>query len=130
MALNINVDKKGEGVFAVSLAGSVDSMTYMELEKTLDPLLIPSTKVLILNMEGVTYISSMGVSVILKTKKAIEKNKGDFIMINLQPQIKAVFEIIKALPNIRIFESMKEADVYLTQIQRKEIEKQKGAFQA
>lgn len=128
MTLEVNVDKKGEGTFAVSCFGSVDSITYRELEKTLAPFLIPSTKVLILNMEGVTYISSMGISVVLKTKKAIEENKGSFIMTNLQPQIRVVFEIIKALPNMRIFESMEEADEYLSQIQRKEIEKKKDVF--
>ncbi|MFH0738334.1 MAG: STAS domain-containing protein [Candidatus Omnitrophota bacterium] len=128
MTLEVNVDKKGEGTFAVSCSGPIDSITHKELEKTLAPFLIPSTKVLILNMEGVTYISSMGISVVLKTKKAIEENKGSFIMTNLQPQIKVVFEIIKALPNMRIFESMEEADEYLSQIQRKEIEKRKGVF--
>jgi anti-anti-sigma factor len=113
-------------MFAASIFGSIDSVTYVELEKAIQPFLIPSTKVLIFNMQGVTYVSSMGIAAVLKTRKAIEQNKGNFIMINLQPQIKAVFEIIKALPDMRVFESMKEADEYLTQIQRKEIEKQKG----
>jgi anti-anti-sigma factor len=128
MALSVNVDKKGEGVFVASIFGSIDSVTYTELEKTIKPFLIASTKVLIFNMQGVTYVSSMGIGVVLKTRNAMEQNKGDFIMINLQPQIKAVFEIIKALPDMRVFESMKEADAYLTQIQRKEIEKQKGTL--
>jgi anti-anti-sigma factor len=126
MALRVNIDKRGEGMFAASIFGSIDSVTYVELEKAIQPFLIPSTKVLIFNMQGVTYVSSMGIAAVLKTRKAIEQNKGNFIMINLQPQIKAVFEIIKALPDMRVFESMKEADEYLTQIQRKEIEKQKG----
>ena len=128
MILEVKVDKKGEGAFAVSCFGSLDSITYKELEKTLAPLLVSTTKVLIFNMEGVTYISSMGISVILKTKKSIEENKGSFIMTNLQPQIKVVFEIIKALPNMRVFENMEETDDYLAQIQRKEIEKRKGSI--
>ena len=128
MNLTVNVDKKGEGAFAVSCSGSIDSITYRELEKTLSPLLSVSTKVIILNMEGVNYISSMGISTVLKVKKAVEEAKGSFIMTNLQPQIKVVFEIIKALPNMRIFESMEEADDYLSQIQRKEIEKRKGVI--
>jgi anti-sigma B factor antagonist len=128
MILEVNVDKKGEGTFVVSSFGSIDSITYKELEKTLVPLLVSTTKVIIFNMEGVSYISSMGISVILKTKKAVEENGGSFIMTNLQPQIKAVFEVIKALPNMRVFESLKEADEYLSQIQRKEIEKRRGSF--
>jgi anti-sigma B factor antagonist len=125
MMLEVNVDKKGEGTFVVSSFGSIDSITYKELEKTMAPLLVSTTKVVVLNMEGVSYISSMGISVILKTKKVVEENGGSFIMTNLQPQIKAVFEVIKALPNMRVFESLKEADEYLSQIQRKEIEKRR-----
>ena len=128
MILEVNVDKKGEGTFVVSSFGSIDSVTYRELEKTLVPFLVSTTNVIIFNMEGVSYISSMGISVILKTKKAVEENGGSFIMTNLQPQIKAVFEVIKALPNMRVFESLKEADEYLSQIQRKEIEKRGGSF--
>ena len=128
MTLTVNVDKKGEGAFVVFPFGSIDSITYKELENKVLPLLVSTTKVLMLNMEGVSYISSMGISVILKTKKAVEENGGSFIMTNLQPQIKVVFEVIKALPNMRVFESMEEADEYLSHIQRKEIEKGKGSF--
>ncbi len=126
MKLTVNVDRKGEGAFVAFLSGSLDTITYKELEKTIEPFLVPATKVLIFNMEGLTYISSMGISVLIKTKKAIEEQGGSFIMTNLQPQIKVVFEVIKALPNMRVFESIEEADEYLSQIQRKEIERRQG----
>ncbi len=126
MPLEINITKKEEGVFIVDIFGSIDSMTYMDLEKKVEPILVSSTKRLLFNMEGVDYISSMGVSVILKTKKAMEKHGGTLVVINLKPQIKAVFETIRALPSICVFESLEEVDNYLDAIQRKEIEKHKG----
>jgi len=113
------------GVFIISLLGSIDSETYMDLEKKVDSILSSSPKVIILDMEGVSYISSMGVSVILTTKKNLEKTGGVFIMANLQPQIKKVFEIVATLPNLRIFASIEEADVYLGKMQQDEIEKKK-----
>ncbi len=78
-------------------------------------------------MEAVTYISSMGLNVMLKAKKYVEKNGGIFIITNLQPQVKKVFEIVAALPSLKVFASMEEADNYLAEIQRKEIER-RGPF--
>jgi anti-anti-sigma factor len=126
MALKVDVHGKEKGVCTVSVSGSLDTATYAELEEALEPVLAASTKVLMINMAGLTYISSMGIGVIIKARQAMEDAGGTLIMTNLQPQIKAVFEIIKALPAIRVFESLAEADEYLTQIQRQEIEKQKG----
>ena len=125
MPLKVNVTKKEEGSFVISCLGSIDSLTYTELEKKLDALLVSSTRVLILNMEGVDYISSIGVSLVFKTKKAMDEHGGAFILTNLKPQIKAVFEVVKALPTMRVFESIEEADEYLSSIQRKAIEKEK-----
>ncbi|MDD5495954.1 MAG: STAS domain-containing protein [Candidatus Omnitrophica bacterium] len=124
MSLEINVAKGKESSFTVSLTGSLDSETYMELKKSLEPVLVPSTKNLILNMSGVDYISSSGVGVILETKKMVEKNGGAFLMTNLRPQIKKVFDIMKAIPNMNIFASVEEADAYLSEMQRREREKQ------
>jgi anti-sigma B factor antagonist len=122
MALEIEVTQKDKGVYVVSLLGSLDSATYLELEGVLKPLLVPSTSALILNLAALEYLSSMGVSVIFKTKKAIEAQGSSFMMTNLQPQIKRVFEIIRALPDVSVFESLQEADRYLSEMQRKALE--------
>jgi hypothetical protein len=37
---------------------------------------------------------------------------------NLQPQIKKVFEIINALPSLQVFATIEELDNYLTEMQR------------
>ena len=44
---------------------------------------------------------------------------GDLMMVNLQPQIKKVFEIVNAMPSMRIFESVAEMDRYLDVMQQK-----------
>jgi anti-anti-sigma regulatory factor len=79
----------------------------------------------IFDLKSLTYISSMGVSAVLKVKKEIEQKGARLLMANLQPQIKKVFEIIKALPAENIVGSIQELDSYLDSIQRKEIKKNK-----
>ena len=129
MPIKVSVVKKEEGVFVVSPFGSIDSSNYKDLEQKIVPFLAVSTKVLVLNMSAVSYISSLGIGVILVAKKVIEEQGSSFMVVNLQPQIKLAFEIIKAIPNMRVFENLEEADKYLSEMQKKEIERRKGSFE-
>ena len=130
MVLKVNIDNKQNGVFLVSLDGQADTDTYLLFEEKIKPLLVPLTKVLILDMSKLSYISSAGLGVIFRAQEVIESNKGSFIMSNLQPQIKKVFEVMKALPNMSVFQDMAEVDAYLDDMQKKELNKQKDSPKA
>ena len=73
-------------------------------------------------MAGVNYISSMGVRVVLKAQKELKLRGGSLSLMNLQPQIKKVFEIINALPSMQVFSSIEELDKYLAEMQRQTIQ--------
>jgi len=122
MPLSVNVHEKQSGSYVVSPVGSIDSLTYVDLEQAVDPVLASSPRVVVLNFSGVDYVSSRGISVIFKIKKAVEGGGGSFLMTDLQPQIKKVFEIIRALPSMNIFSSEEEADAYLAEMQRRALE--------
>jgi anti-sigma B factor antagonist len=119
MALSVRIYEKDPCVFVAALGGSLDSSTYQDLEKKLQPFLMESTRALILDLKSLEYISSMGVSTILKAKKVVEEFGASFAMVNLQPQIRTVFDIIKALPSMYLFQSLEEADQYLAEMQRR-----------
>lgn len=125
MALNISIEEQKQGVYVVKLAGELDSDTYMMFQDKLRPFLVESTEVLIFDMSGLRYISSMGLAEIFKIRKKMEAYKGGIVISNLQPQIKKVFEIVKALPSEKVFENREEVDNYLSAMQRKEIKEQK-----
>ncbi|MBW1800599.1 MAG: STAS domain-containing protein [Deltaproteobacteria bacterium] len=124
MYFDITVDERKTGVYVVTPEGRLDSNTYMDFEKRVTPLLVPSTRGLVIDMSGLEYISSAGVRVVLKAKKAIENQKGFFMMTDLRPQIKKVFDIINALPTMGVFRDLNEADRYLDTMQKMEIRKQ------
>ena len=117
MEFYVDIKEKEPRIFTVSLLGPLDTHTHFLLEEKIKPILAKSPRVIILNLESLNYISSMGVGVIFKIKKILNQNKGTLVMINPQPQIKKVFEIIKVLPN-EIFSSIEEADEYLSAIQK------------
>jgi anti-sigma B factor antagonist len=119
MPLNVTSREKEPGVFVVSSEGSLDTNTYSILEKKVDSILGGSPKVIIFDMEYLNYISSMGVRVILKARKVLEKRGGNIVLLNLKPHIKRVFDIINALPSEQVFSSVEEMDRYLDRMQKK-----------
>lgn len=123
MSLTVTSVEKQPGIFMVSAFGSLDTNTHQILEKKMDILITNgAAKVITLDMKDVEYISSMGVRVILKTKKELSKKGGVFLIAHVQPQIKRVFEIINALPSLQIFSSIEELDDYLAEMQRQVID--------
>lgn len=124
MSLTVTSVEKQPGVFVVSPFGSLDTNTHTVLEKKIDFLTGGgAARVITLDMGGVEYISSMGVRVILKARKDLSRRNGTLLMLNLQPQIRRVFEIINALPSLQIFSSIRELDDYLTEMQRRTTQK-------
>jgi anti-anti-sigma factor len=73
----------------------------------------------ILDLARLEFLSSAGLRVIFKTKKLMDRRKGKLLLLNLQPQVRMVFEIIKALDGMNVFASQEEMDDYLTAMQNK-----------
>ena len=55
---------------------------------------------------------------LLKTKKALKETSGKMVFMNLQPQIKKVFDILQAIPTLKVFASIEELDNYLDAMQK------------
>ena len=119
MSLQVSHAEDRPGVFVVSPVGSIDSDTESILGDEFIGIFQGNPTQLVLNMAEVKYISSAGVRVILKAIKEIKKLDGTLSFINLQPQIKKVFEILNALPSFNVFASEEEMDDYLDAIQKK-----------
>ena len=117
MPLTIFAEERQPQVFVVTITGSIDSGTYVELERNLSPLLNHLPLALILDMAGVDYVSSMGLSVIFKARSIMQKAGKTLMLVNLRPNVKKVFDIV-FVAGFGIFASMEEADRYLAKIQK------------
>ena len=53
------------------------------------------------------------------TMKELNNRQGKIMLINLQPQVQRVFEIIKAMDGMNIFKDREEMDDYLAVMQQK-----------
>lgn len=121
MALTVNSLQRAKGLFIISPTGSLDSNTYLSLQEEIDKILQEKPTMIVFDMKDLDYMSSAGVRVVLKTRDTLKKNGGKITFLNLQPQIKKVFDIINAMPSMKIFRSIRELDEYLDVMQKKTI---------
>jgi len=119
MSLSIEITPAGNGNQRVALAGRLDTHTHGDLDQQLAPVLGSSIHSLVLDLAGLDYISSAGVRSIFKARKALATRGGKVVVVNPQPQIQKVFDVVKAVPLDEIFTSLEEADAYLDAMQKK-----------
>ncbi len=119
MSLNTTISDETNAVIRVAIAGSLDSNTAPELQQSLDDAVNDSILGIIIDFKDLDFISSAGLRVIFKTKKLMTGRGGKLYLANLQPQIKKVFDIIKALDGMNVFKDQQEMDDYLSDMQDK-----------
>jgi anti-anti-sigma factor len=117
MALKVNTAVRRPGIFTVAPIGAIDAAGHTFFREKVDSVLNQKPDVMVFDMEYTDYINSMGIRVLVKAKKAMKKSGGKIMFINLQPQIRKVFEILNALPSLKVFASIQELDNYLDAMQ-------------
>ena len=123
MSLEIKTTQKALNAYVISCSGRLDTETAPLLEKEVRRLLGLGTQVMALDLEQLSYMSSAGVRVLMIAHKGMKDLGGKVALLNLQPQIRKVLEIIQALPDQKIFKNMKELDSYLDRMQKKVLDK-------
>ena len=118
MPLEVTITDEPNNGKRISLAGSLDTDTAPQLEARIDESIDSSVTALIMDMKDLEFLSSAGLGVIFMTMKELKSRQGKTMLINLQPQIQRVFEIIKAVDGMSIFKDREEMDAYLADMQQ------------
>lgn len=79
------------GRTVVALTGKLDAVTAPDLEKLLGTLL-PETADLTIDMEGLEYISSAGLRVLLSTMKIMDKQEGKLRITRVSAPVMSIFD--------------------------------------
>lgn len=119
MELSIEISRMKPGIVTLSLIGPIDETSSSTLDNEICRAMTESVEIIVLDMEGVDYITSSGVGTIVKAKTSLKRRGGNLVIINLQPQVEKVFEIIRLIPVMEVFASREELDEYLVKVQRK-----------
>ena len=119
MSLEISITDQPGGIKRIAIGGSLDTDTAPQLQQEIDSEITDAVNTTIIDFKELDYLSSAGLRVIFKAKKVMDNAGGKLLLVNLQPQIKKVFEIIKALDGMNVFKDQDEMDAYLTDMQNK-----------
>ena len=106
--LSVYPIEKTSGGFIIHLVGSLDMNSYPILENKVGFIMASAPEVIIFDMEHVLYINGRGLRVILGTIKLMKQRSRRVYLMNLQVQIKEMFEIMNGLLPQWIFPGQQE----------------------
>ncbi len=96
-----------ESAAMVSLNGYLDAHTVAEFDRCTEALIGEGTSKLILDLQGLSYISSAGIGALMSLSQRLRKDGGDLVL--LQPTPK-VLKILDLLGFTRIFQLSETED--------------------
>jgi len=90
----------------MAVKGFIDTTTAPEFEKKFLMVLGEKKFKLVVDLKDVNYISSAGWGIFISEIKRIRNQKGDLVLVGMNPEVSEVFEllefntILKSFPNV------------------------------
>jgi anti-anti-sigma factor len=106
--MNIGEEKRGD-VKIVNLRGRLDMDSSPTVEKQLMSLLEKGERRLVIDFSNLTYISSLGLRVLVIAAKYMQKNKGELALAALSSHILEIFKIASFTSIFPIYSTCDEA---------------------
>jgi anti-anti-sigma factor len=89
--IDINVEEKN-GILVVAVSGRLDATSSPVLDKRVADLTDSGRIKLVMNFDGLEYLSSAGMRILLSTTKKLKSNNGKFVVCEIGEN---VLEVIK-----------------------------------
>ena len=124
MALKVRVTQDRSFSRTVHLNGRLDHESVAVLDTELDKVADQPVEVLIFDLADLEYISSAGLRSIFAARNAVAEQSRRLVLMNAQPQVQKVLDIIKAVDLAAVFGSVEELDRYLDAMQRRVVDGQ------
>jgi anti-anti-sigma factor len=102
-------EREQNGVGIVKIAGRVDSEGAVDLDMALQALTADNKFKIILDMSEVRYINSAGLRTLADILTQSKENGGDLKLVDLNPKVQRVFQIIGFDKFFNIYASVEEA---------------------
>jgi len=108
LTVNVASHAKHGDVTLLSLKGFIDTTTAPEFEKAFQGVLNDRKYKIVVDLKGVNYISSAGWGIFISEIKRIRGQKGDLVLVGMNPEVSEVFEllefntILKSFPNVEM----------------------------
>ena len=85
--------ERANGTLIAKAEGRIDGVNARDFEEALKAAISTDDNTVVMDLEGLSYISSAGLRVILLIAKTLRKRNADLILCSLSDPIREVFEI-------------------------------------
>lgn len=120
MTLSLHHEFPATDRVVVHVGGRLDAMSFGEFDEAMLALLprLGDGGTVVVDLAGLEYVSSAGLRSFARIRKSMRTRNGHTLLLNPQPQVRKVFDIVKAVPVNEVFTSTQELDAYLDRMQR------------
>ncbi len=106
----MNIDeRKGNGTLVIRVTGRLDSATAPQFEERLMSAIQVGETHIAVNLEGLDYISSAGLRVLLKAAREIKTGGGGLALCCMRDYIREVFDLSGFISIIPVVATEEEA---------------------
>ena len=109
IVVNVSAAKNAEGVSVVKVSGYLDTTTARDLESSLAGLLGKDCFRIVLDLSGVTYISSAGWGIFIGEIKEIRNHGGDLKLAAMTGDVFEVFQLLEFQSILEAYPTIDEA---------------------
>ena len=103
------ISQRTDAALIVSAEGRVDGANARKFQKAVENVINDGDRAVVLDMAGLSYISSAGLRSILLIAKGLQKRNSQFAVCSLQDPIREVFRIVGFDKIVSIYDSQGEA---------------------
>lgn len=96
-------------VLVVDMSGRLDSQTSGEAGDRMTEIVQGEHKHIVLNVQGLEYLSSAGLRIILRASKLLQSRKGEFRICNATGMVRQVLETSGFSSLLKTYETEKDA---------------------
>lgn len=109
ISISFSRPEQNPGISVISVKGYVDTTTSTELEESLKRLLRKGKYDIVIDLEGVNYISSAGWGIFISEIKEIRENGGDLKLAAMIGDVYEVFELLEFQTILESYDTVEEA---------------------
>jgi anti-sigma B factor antagonist len=109
MDIKIETRELAKDTHAVEVQGEIDVYTSPKVKEIVTELIDKGNNHLVINLEGVRYIDSTGLGVLIGALKKVREKEGSINLVCNNPQIKKIFNITGLVKIFGIYKNEEEA---------------------
>ncbi len=109
IVVSVKSDKDGKDISILQVSGYLDTTTSGELETALYDLLKREQYKIIVDLSGVSYISSAGWGIFIGEIKEIRSNGGDLKLVGMNGDVHEVFQLLEFHSILECYQDVESA---------------------